>query len=163
MADGFLGFQSPGTSDKKLDTEELTVGTNTVERERVVIAGTGATEVAAVKATTPAAGANGLVTRTVSKVAGTFITGRKSCDESATVQIIATSTPLQFGVTVKAHSQNPCRVYVGLSTETPGTVEATDGYPLEEGEAVFIPVDNANKVYVIAEEAQTCNVSWIGA
>lgn len=39
MADSFVPFQNPGTVDGKLDTESLTVGANTVLRERVQIAG----------------------------------------------------------------------------------------------------------------------------
>jgi hypothetical protein len=48
VADSYLGYQNPSTADKKLDSESLTVGANTVERERVQIAGTGATHIAPV-------------------------------------------------------------------------------------------------------------------
>lgn len=44
MADSFLAYQNPTVTDKKLDSETLTVGANTVERERVMLAGTGATD-----------------------------------------------------------------------------------------------------------------------
>lgn len=48
MADSFLPYQNPTTTDKKLDSESLTVGSNTVERERVQIAGAAATDIAEV-------------------------------------------------------------------------------------------------------------------
>jgi len=51
MSDSFLPYQNPTTTDKKLDSESLTVGANTVERERVQIAGSTATLIAPVSAT----------------------------------------------------------------------------------------------------------------
>lgn len=44
MADGIVQIQEPASPNKKLDTTELIVGVNTVERERMVVAG--ATDVA---------------------------------------------------------------------------------------------------------------------
>ena len=44
MADSFIAIDEPSTVDKKLDTFQLAVGANTVERERVIIAGEGATD-----------------------------------------------------------------------------------------------------------------------
>lgn len=63
MADSYLPYQNPSTTDKKLDSESLTVGSDTVERERVQIAGSGASEIAAVKNTDPASNAYGQVVR----------------------------------------------------------------------------------------------------
>lgn len=51
MADSYIGYQNPSSVDKKLDSESVTVGANTVERERVQISGTGATAIAPVDAT----------------------------------------------------------------------------------------------------------------
>jgi hypothetical protein len=51
VADSYIGIDEPTTIDKKLDTEQLTVGSNTVERERVQIAGSTATQIAPVSAT----------------------------------------------------------------------------------------------------------------
>jgi hypothetical protein len=39
MADGNIGIDEPGTIDKRVDTEELTVAATTVQRERMQIAG----------------------------------------------------------------------------------------------------------------------------
>lgn len=51
MADSFLGYQNPTSVDKRLDTESLTVNSVTVERERIRIAGAGATDLAPVDPT----------------------------------------------------------------------------------------------------------------
>lgn len=64
MADGIVQLPTDSTG-KKVDTEELTVGGNTVERERVQIAGSAATEVARVQATAPAGSEQALVTRNI--------------------------------------------------------------------------------------------------
>ncbi len=47
MADGTIGIDETNL-DKLLDTEQLTVGANTVHRERIQLAGTGATDLAKV-------------------------------------------------------------------------------------------------------------------
>lgn len=51
MSDAFVGLDEPTVIDKKLDMEQLTVGVDTVLRERVQIAGTGASHLAPVSAT----------------------------------------------------------------------------------------------------------------
>lgn len=62
MADGTIGIPVDGPG-KKLDTEQLVVGVNTVQRERMQIAGANALEIARVLATDPAAADHGLVVR----------------------------------------------------------------------------------------------------
>ncbi len=51
MADGTIALDEPAVTDKLLDTEQLTVGVNTVQRERMRIAGATATQLAPVDAT----------------------------------------------------------------------------------------------------------------
>lgn len=51
MANDYIGIDEPATIDKKLDVESLTVGVNTVLRERVQIAGAADTAIAPVDAT----------------------------------------------------------------------------------------------------------------
>lgn len=65
MADSFLPYKNPDTTDKKLDSESLTVGSDTVERERIQIAGKGAAELAEVKNAPPAKDHHGIVTRPI--------------------------------------------------------------------------------------------------
>ncbi len=64
MADGIVQLAPDGTG-KKMDTEELTVGANTVQRERVQISGAAAAAIAAIKNTDGAAADYGLVVRPV--------------------------------------------------------------------------------------------------
>lgn len=65
MADSFLPYKNPDTTDAKLDSESLTVGSDTVERERIQIAGKGAAEIAEVKDAPPEQDHHGVVTRPV--------------------------------------------------------------------------------------------------
>ncbi len=65
MADSFLPYKNPDTTDAKLDSESLTVGAETVERERIQIAGKGAAEIAEVKDAPPEQDHHGVVTRPV--------------------------------------------------------------------------------------------------
>jgi len=60
------------------------------------------------------------------------------------------------GVLVKAHKDNTGKVYVGNSS----TVTTSTGFELAAGEAVVIEVDNANRIWVIADAADQ-KISWI--
>src|SRR3990172_8865987 len=53
MTDSYIGIDEPTTIDKKADTEQLVVGANTVERERVQVAGAAAAAIAAVVNSAP--------------------------------------------------------------------------------------------------------------
>ena len=64
MSDSFLPYQDPSVVDKKLDSESLTVGANTVHRERVEVSGAGAAEIAEVKNAAPTT-EYGLITRNI--------------------------------------------------------------------------------------------------
>lgn len=63
MTDGTIGIRESSSPDKLLDSEQLSVGLNTVQRERQRVAGSGATELAEVKNASPSADAYGLVVR----------------------------------------------------------------------------------------------------
>ncbi len=74
------------------------------------------------------------------------------------VALTATSTPLSYGVSVKAAAANSAPVHVGLSSAvTANAAAATDGYELSAGEELFLPLAsfatgaaNLTAVYVIA-------------
>lgn len=53
MADGTIAINEPtsGDTDKRIDTEQLTVSSTTVERERIQVTGTAAADIASVDAT----------------------------------------------------------------------------------------------------------------
>lgn len=65
MADSYLSYQNPTTTNKKLDSESLTVGANTVERERIQISGTAATDIAAVSTSSVPSATAGLIVRNI--------------------------------------------------------------------------------------------------
>ena len=90
-----------------------------------------------------------------------FITGNKSAISTSAVQLLTGSTALVNGIIVKADESNSGTVWVGISTVTAGTTDATDGYKLTAGESVGFQIDNANKVYVIGSAASQ-RVSWLG-
>lgn len=65
MSDQFLDVQEPGSPTAKIDGEELTVGGNTVFRERTEIAGANPLEVSRVVNSAPVGTEYGLVTRPI--------------------------------------------------------------------------------------------------
>lgn len=65
MSDSTIGLQEPGSPTKLLDTEQLTVGLNTVERERMQLAGAIAAAIVAVLNSAPAGSEYALVTRNI--------------------------------------------------------------------------------------------------
>lgn len=79
-------------------------------------------------------------------------TGAKSSITTTAVQITSTSTPLTYGVWVRAAEGNSGNVFVGFSSAVTHNADATDGYLLDAGQEVFIPrtaADNATDVWVI--------------
>lgn len=64
MADGYVVIQDD-TSGKKIDNTELTVSAQTVERQRVIVSGAAAAELADVRNAEPASGDYGSVVRQV--------------------------------------------------------------------------------------------------
>lgn len=76
------------------------------------------------------------------------------------IQITSTSTPCQ-GVIVKAHKENAATIYVGTSAVTADYTASTGGYPLEAGESVGVPTQNANLVYVRGSTGD--GVAWIAS
>lgn len=62
-------------------------------------------------------------------------------------QLVTSSVSLKFGIRVRADSANTAKIYVGNSDVTANTTSATDGYQLDAGDSIFIPVNNANIPY----------------
>ena len=79
-----------------------------------------------------------------------FDHGSNSDVDTSAEQLTTTSIQTTKGVLVKAANGNTGIIYVGNSDVTAATVDATDGMEVGAGESVMVPVDNANKVYVIA-------------
>lgn len=75
---------------------------------------------------------------------------------TAATQITTASTSLTFGILIKASNANTQNVYVGAAS-----VSSINGYELGVGENITLPVDNANRVYVLSPSG-TQSVSWIG-
>jgi hypothetical protein len=84
-----------------------------------------------------------LITET--KPVTSFSTNQKTVPTGTAEQVIVASTPAKRFVSVVANADNDGEVFVGASGVT-----TTTGIPLQPGQPVGIPVDDANKVYVIA-------------
>lgn len=74
----------------------------------------------------------------------------KSSIGTSAVQLITSSFPAVRGVLIKAADDNAAssRIAVGNSDVTYRLADATDGYELGPNSEVFIPIDNANKIYL---------------
>lgn len=96
MSDSFIQVP-PDSTGKKLDTEQLTVGANTVERERMQIAGDSATDIA------PVTAADGL-TVNLGTNNDVSVTGTVTVDGSGVTQpVSAASLPLPTGAATAAN------------------------------------------------------------
>jgi len=84
MADSYVQVNADGTG-KKVDSEQVTVGANDVQRQRVEIAGAAAAAVAAVQATTVAGTEQGLVVRPIELAVATNEGGGKAISPSLKV------------------------------------------------------------------------------
>lgn len=81
-----------------------------------------------------------------------FDHGSKSGIGVSAVQIKTDSIIVKHGVVVKSSVTNSGVIYVGNSDVTANTDDDTDGFELFAGESVTLPVDNVNKIHVIASE-----------
>lgn len=90
---------------------------------------------------------SGTVTsNTGTDVASTFKHGQNTdIDSGADEQIVVATNAATRGVVIKAMPENTGIIYIGLSGVT-----STTGFPLEAGETVTIPVDDADKIYALA-------------
>lgn len=93
-------------------------------------------------------------------VAPEFVHGKKVIGTTAG-QLTTFSRPSYKGVQLKADPDNTGLVYIG---STPGVTAdsavATDGFPLEAGDPLFLPIDDPSKIYVIGTDADQ-GIFWI--
>jgi hypothetical protein len=82
---------------------------------------------------------------------GSFVAG------ATALQLSSIGAQLTRGVQIKNPSTNAGTLYVGFaSTVTAGTsTAATDGFQIEPGEKALIPIDNTDKIWLIASQAST--------
>ncbi len=85
---------------------------------------------------------------------GAFDTGSNLVIDAVAEQLTTASVPCRMGVLVKADDENTGSLFLGNSSAvTAGTVEATDGFRLQPGDAVFLPVASVGAVWVIGSAA----------
>lgn len=73
-------------------------------------------------------------------------------------RLVATSTPLKVGITVKALASNTTAIWIGTDV---GANLSTTGFELAAGEQVFIPITDAVSITIDATTS-TEGVSYIG-
>ena len=96
-----------------------------------------------------------------SAVSATLDHGSNLDIDTSAEQITTTSFACKFGVTLKAAATNTGTLYIGDSSSvTAGTTGSTDGFPLEPGESVTLPVNNPNLLYAIASVANQ-KIFWV--
>ena len=76
-------------------------------------------------------------------------TGAVSSIGTTAIQI-SSARKTTSGVYIKADATNTSPVYIGGSTVTRGTADATDGFPIAASEWVFIEIADPSLIYVIS-------------
>ena len=99
------------------------------------------------------------MTRIGDETVNSFRHGRTSGIGTSAVSLVDTAVPAAKGVQVRAADGNTAAVYVGNQGLTTDTNDDTDGFPLRAGEALFVPVNDAAKVFVISTVANQ-KVFW---
>jgi hypothetical protein len=101
------------------------------------------------------------MTRLGDDVVGSFLHGANGDVDTTAEALVSSSKRATRGVQLKAAAENTGTIYVGMdSGVTAGSVDATDGFPLAAGEGLFLPIDDASKVYVIGS-ANNQRVYWL--
>ena len=115
MTDQYVQVNADGVG-KKVDTTELTVGANTVERQRIHLAGGAADELADVKNAAPSISAYGLVARTIPIAAAT--PAQSSVTASATNVTLLSANTSRLGATIYNDADKALYVKLGATAST---------------------------------------------
>lgn len=130
MADSYIGLPTDGAG-KKLDTEQLTVGANTVQRQRDRLAGAAATEIAEVRNSDVSPTDHGLAIRPINVVSPTR-------DALSSADLAAGSSVNLDGTTIGS-SKTGKLMGVTLSSSAPckWTIQKRDGGVVLDIDVVF--------------------------
>lgn len=80
-------------------------------------------------------------------------TGRKTVGTTA-VQITTSTAELFSGIHIRAAGSNTGTIYVGFSNAvTADSADATDGFPLNANDGLYLPVSLGSEVWIIASAA----------
>jgi len=88
-------------------------------------------------------------------VVTSFESGQTTVGTTA-VRLTSESTPAKKGVVIKADDDNTGNVYIGKDN----TVSTTKGFRLGAGQGITIEVDDASKIWLVAD-ADSQKVHWI--
>lgn len=91
---------------------------------------------------------------------GPFHHGHTSVGTSA-IRVVPQDLDLKKGLQIKSAAGNTGVVYLGRSNVTANSNAQTGGYPLQPGESIAIPIDEAKQIYVIASQVSQ-DVAWMG-
>ncbi len=93
------------------------------------------------------------MTRIGDETVNSFRHGRTSNIGTTAVALVGTTVDATKGVQLRAADSNTATVFVGHSNLTTDTSDATDGFPLKAGEALFVPVNDASKIFAASTVA----------
>lgn len=92
-----------------------------------------------------------------------FYHGSNRDVDAAAEKVCTLTTPpdLKYGVMIIAPSTNTAIIYIGKSTVTADTTEATDGIPVEPGTERWFPIADLTNLFAIAA-ANNQKLYWWG-
>lgn len=90
-----------------------------------------------------------------------MITGRKSGVGTTPVQIMSTDNLADNGIQIYANIANTDIVWIGESTVTADSADATDGFPLNPGDGIFIPLRHPNVLYARSSTDADQKIWWV--
>ncbi len=93
------------------------------------------------------------MTRIGDETVNSFDHGRASSVGTTAAALTSNSTHAAKGVQLKAAAANTAVVYVGNSDVTADSADATDGFPLQSSDSLFLPINDPSKIFVIASAA----------
>jgi hypothetical protein len=89
------------------------------------------------------------MTRIADESVHAFDHGRLSSIGATALRLTTIEKRAAKGVEIKAAVTNTGTLYVGNSDVTADAADATSGFPLHAGDAIFLPVDDPTSVYLI--------------
>lgn len=176
MTDSFVPISAPTVTSQKLDSEELIIGANTIQRERVQVSGAAATEIARVKSSDATGAEMGLVVRPLQTAPGNlqgYVGGLLAHG------VADTQRPVKVGHKAIAFGANPAEVDASDVSDWytsrqgipwilgghPNIITLVEEFTIAETNALLFTVAAGNKIIVtrldVNLDAETSEkVSW---
>lgn len=98
----------------------------------------------------------------MSNISSTGETGRKSSISDTPVRLTEIDLKADVGIQVLSDKNNGGQLWLGIRDDiTVDTADATDGFPIDPGQGLLMPVRNIRDIFVVSPSGLTQIARWM--